>query len=676
MEGQILGNRYELIEKIGGGGMALVYKAKCSLLNRFVAVKILRQEFTNDQEFVKRFRIEAQSAASLSYPNIVSIYDVGQEGNIHYIVMEYIEGVTLKDYIAEKGALDWKEAVNIELQICSAIEHAHKKRIVHRDIKPHNILITKDGIVKVTDFGIARAVSSSTITMVGSTIGSVHYFSPEQARGGFTDEKSDLYSLGIALYEMVTGKVPFDGETPVAIALKHLQEMPEEPINIKGDLPKGVNSIIMKAIQKEQSNRYSTATELLNDLRMVLNDPSSVPSTKIDIDNSPTRRIQIVQPDKPIETVVKEPQVKEVPAKETQEEEIDDMKNKKKDRVTWILAIATSLLIIGIFVFIAFKFIGPSIMPPAKSDFVLENYEGKNIDDVKQALEGEGITVVVERKNDKSVEKDIIITQKPKEGTKIKPDPYNPVTFSVSNGPEMVKIPDLSKKTSREAQKILEDYNLIARVEDEFSDVITSGLVVRTEPGIDEEVSPGSSVTIYLSKGPEIIQTVVPNLIGLTRVQAQKALSDNKLTLGKVLPEDSANHVDKIVNQDPPPNTTVTERSAVNITLETVNTNTQIPNQGATPNGNHTPTPLKASEVSVSIPLENADSFGETVRVLIEMTPSDTKKSTVIMDGTVNKQDFPLAVKVPVPENGSTNIKVYVDNKPNSDMNVDYPGGR
>jgi serine/threonine-protein kinase len=674
VEGQILGNRYELIEKIGGGGMALVYKAKCSLLNRFVAVKILRQEFTNDREFVQRFRIEAQSAASLSYPNIVSIYDVGQDGNIHYIVMEYIEGVTLKDYIAEKGALDWKEAVNIEVQICSAIEHAHKKRIVHRDIKPHNILITKDGIVKVTDFGIARAVSSSTITMVGSTIGSVHYFSPEQARGGFTDEKSDLYSLGIALYEMVTGKVPFDGETPVAVALKHLQEMPEEPINIKSDLPKGINSIIMKAIQKEQSNRYSTATELLDDLRMVLKDPSSEPSTKLDIDSSPTRRIQIVQPDKPVEAPFKDAPVKETPLKETQEEAVDDMKNKKKDRITWILAIGTSMLIIGIFVFIAFKFIGPSIMPQNKTDFVLENYVGKQIDEVKQQLESQGITVVVERKNDKDAAKDTIILQKPKEGTKIKPDPYNPVTFSVSNGPEMVKIPDLSKKSSREAQKMLEDINLTARVEDEYNDVIANGLVVRTEPGIGEEVLPGSTITIYLSKGAEIIQTVVPNLIGLTRVEAQKSLAQNKLALGKVLPEDSANHIDRIIKQDPAPNTSVTEMSAVNITLETAKTTTESPDQNATPNGSQTPAPVNTKEIPVKIPLSNADTFGETVRVLIEMTPSDTGKSTVIMDGTANKQDFPLSVTVPVPENGSTNIKVYVDNKPNSDMNVDYSG--
>lgn len=250
--------------------MALVYKAKCKLLNRFVAIKLLRPEFTADEEFVKRFRVEAQAAASLSHPNIVSIYDVGKEDDMHYIVMEYVNGITLKDYIVQNGALDWKEAVNVVIQICSAIEHAHKNHIVHRDIKPHNILLTKDGIAKVTDFGIARAVTSSTITVAGSTIGSVHYFSPEQARGGFSDEKSDLYSLGIVLYELVTGRLPFNGESPVAIALKHIQDMPEEPSNIKKDLPKGVNDLIMTAIEKDQKNRYQSASEMLDHLYKVL----------------------------------------------------------------------------------------------------------------------------------------------------------------------------------------------------------------------------------------------------------------------------------------------------------------------------------------------------------------------------------------------------------------------
>ena len=273
LEGRVIGNRYEIINRIGNGGMATVYKAKDLTLNRFVAVKVLREEFTTDVEFIKRFNIEAQSAASLAHPNIVSIFDVGQEDNIYYIVMELIQGKTLKQIIAESGILPWKWSVNIAIQIASALEAAHKNNIVHRDIKPHNIIITEDGVAKVTDFGIAKAVSNSTITAFGTTIGSVHYFSPEHARGGYTDAKSDLYSLGIVMYEMLTGRVPFDADTPVSIALKHMQEKPVEPIKLNPSIPLAVNQIIMKAMRKDPNERYQSATEMLRDLNAALKNP-------------------------------------------------------------------------------------------------------------------------------------------------------------------------------------------------------------------------------------------------------------------------------------------------------------------------------------------------------------------------------------------------------------------
>ena len=247
--GKIIGNRYEILEEVGLGGMATVYKAKDHVLNRLVAVKVLKDEFTTDTEFIKRFNTEAQAAASLSHPNIVSIYDVGHEdeNNLYYIVMELVQGKTLKEIINSEGILSWKWAVNIAMQIASALELAHKNGIVHRDIKPHNIIITEDGIAKVTDFGIAKAVSNSTITAFGTTIGSVHYFSPEQAKGGFTDAKSDLYSLGVVMYEMLTGKVPFDADTPVSVALKHMQEDPKEPIDLNPEIPSAVNQIVIKS---------------------------------------------------------------------------------------------------------------------------------------------------------------------------------------------------------------------------------------------------------------------------------------------------------------------------------------------------------------------------------------------------------------------------------------------
>ena len=275
LEGKLLGNRYEIIEKVGNGGMATVYKATDKVLKRYVAVKILRDEFTTDEEFIKRFEVEAQSVARLTHPNIVSIYDVGVDGNLYYIVMELIQGKTLKEIILEeKRTITLKWSVNVAIQIASALEMAHKNNIIHRDIKPHNIIITEDGVAKVTDFGIAKAVSNSTITAFGTTIGSVHYFSPEHARGGFTDAKSDLYSLGVVMYEMVTGRVPFDADTPVSVALKHMQEQPEEPIEVNPNVPIAINKIIMRALQKDTTLRYQTATEMLTDLRKALKNPN------------------------------------------------------------------------------------------------------------------------------------------------------------------------------------------------------------------------------------------------------------------------------------------------------------------------------------------------------------------------------------------------------------------
>ena len=306
LDGSLLADRYEIITKVGNGGMATVYKAKDTLLNRFVAVKILRDEFTTDQEFIKRFEAEAQAAASITHPNIVSVYDVGNQDNLYYIVMELIQGKTLKEIILEEGGpLPWKWSVNIAIQIASALEVAHKNNVIHRDIKPHNIIITEDGVAKVTDFGIAKAVSNSTITAFGTTIGSVHYFSPEHARGGFTDAKSDLYSLGVVMYEMLTGKLPFDADTPVSVALKHMQEEPVEPADINDKIPEAVNDIIMKALRKDTSLRYQSATAMLRDLNMALKDPDGdfVDNTDDDsIDDFATQRISTIYDEEDLNT--------------------------------------------------------------------------------------------------------------------------------------------------------------------------------------------------------------------------------------------------------------------------------------------------------------------------------------------------------------------------------------
>jgi len=270
MEGRKLGGRYEILYRVGGGGMAVVYKAKDLLLNRYVAIKVMNESLSNDTEFIRRFSREAQAAASLSHPNVVNVYDVGREGHIHYIVMEYVEGPTLKEYIQENGPLPPEDAVHIASQICDALAHAHDNQIIHRDIKPHNILLGKNGRVKVTDFGIARAATSSTITQTGSVMGSVHYFSPEQARGGVIGEKSDLYSLGIVMYEMVTGELPFDGDSAIGIALKHLQEPVVAPRELRPDLPDNVNQVILKAMEKDPERRFASARAMMQELQHIL----------------------------------------------------------------------------------------------------------------------------------------------------------------------------------------------------------------------------------------------------------------------------------------------------------------------------------------------------------------------------------------------------------------------
>lgn len=640
MQGQILGNRYELIEKIGGGGMAIVYKAKCNLLNRFVAVKILRPEYTNDEEFVKRFLIEAQSVASLSHPNIVSIYDVGHEENVHYIVMEFVNGVTLKDYISQKGTLPWREAVNIAIQICSAIEHAHRHHIVHRDIKPHNIMLTRDGIAKVTDFGIARAVSSSTITMVGSTIGSVHYFSPEQARGGYIGEKSDIYSMGIALYEMVTGRIPFDGETPVAVALKHIQEEAVAPREVSPDIPKALNDIIMKAVKKEQDQRYQTATDMLQDLYRVVKEPEGNFVREEVVDHAQTRKVRIIQDEN----------LKEKDEQKMQGKETGGKKNKADKKTIW-LAIGTCAVIILAFMVLTFVLANPG---QDKKSFLVKDYVGKDIQSVEKELTDHDIDVKPIRKNDEKYDKDTVISQSVEAGKTLKPGGF--IELQVSDGPKMVKVPGVIKKEWRTALSQLEANDLVGKIEDEFHDSVAEGLVIRTEPPEGTEVKAKSDVIVYKSKGPEIKETKVPGLIGLTRQQAMKALDDAKLTVGTITPSDNSIATGKIIAQSPPANTTVKEDSAVNITFE-------APTPSPTPNPSATP-PVSGQRVMMpeKITLNNPQKYGDKIKVRIEATPADTNKVELLVDGTVDKTDFPLTVNIPVSEKGRTKCQIYLDN--------------
>lgn len=551
LEGRLLGNRYEIIQKIGNGGMATVYKAKCHVLNRYVAVKILRDEFTTDEEFIKRFEIEAQSAASITHPNIVSVYDVGTEGNLYYIVMELIQGKTLKEIILEeRGALPWKWSLNIAIQIASALEIAHKTNIVHRDIKPHNIIITEDGVAKVTDFGIAKAVSNSTITAFGTTIGSVHYFSPEHARGGYTDSKSDLYSLGVVMYEMLTGKVPFDADTPVSVALKHMQEEPIEPIKLNSSIPQAVNDIILKALKKEPAQRYETATEMLQDLRRALKEPGGDFVDNKYNDFGATQRIDTLGNDKE--------------RKETRGKKTKKKMSKKVKILLWV---------IGLILLFALSLGGTmlyfNITEP--KDVQIPNLVGKTGEEAETILAEYGIKLEYsDEEYNKEVEIGKIIWQDPqyKENFNVKEE--STIVVAVSKGAELTTVPKVVGMTKDEAIQELKNYNLGYELAEDKSEEIKEGYIIRQEIAPETTVNAGNKIKIYVSIGTGRIQVVVPSVVGKTLEDAQKALTDLKLKVEIEYGEDTTKPNGQVLKQNVTSGSVLDEESTVVITVNKI----------------------------------------------------------------------------------------------------------
>lgn len=555
--GRVIGNRYEIIEKIGEGGMATVYKAKCNILKRYVAVKVLRDEFTTDEEFIKRFNTEAQAAASLTHPNIVSIYDVGHEENIYYIVMELVQGKTLKEIINEDGALPWKWALNVSIQVASALEMAHKNNIVHRDIKPHNIIITEDGIAKVTDFGIAKAVSNSTITAFGTTIGSVHYFSPEHARGGYTDAKSDLYSLGVVMYEMLTGRVPFDADTPVSIALKHMQEKPIEPIKLNPTIPYAVNKIIMKAMEKDPNERYQSATEMLKDLSMALKNPEGDFVEQKDFTNQYTQRIP---------TLGEQEYIKNDKIEDDEEQEEPKNKMSKKKKIIITIAIILGIILIPIIGFFGTKALMDAGVP---KDVDLPNLVGKTLEEANKEIEGTDITLEQTEEFNADVEAGKIISQDPPyvDGYTVKEN--STIKIVISKGTEKAVVENVKGKTYEEAVQILEKANLKVERVDQTSQTVEAGIVIDQEPNGDEEVNAGDTVKLYVSSGTGIKQVEVENVVGKTEEEATSILTKAGLKVNVGYKEDSSKATDTVLSQDPVAGEKIDEGSTVTIVVNT-----------------------------------------------------------------------------------------------------------
>ena len=557
LKGRLLGNRYEIIEKIGSGGMATVYKAKCHVLNRYVAIKILRDEFTTDEEFIKRFEVEAQSAASITHPNIVSVYDVGVDGNLYYIVMELIKGKTLKEIIVEeKGPLPWKWSVNIAGQIASALETAHKNHIIHRDIKPHNIIITEDGVAKVTDFGIAKAVSNSTITAFGTTIGSVHYFSPEHARGGYTDEKSDLYSLGVVMYEMLTGKVPFDADTPVSVALKHMQEEPVPPIEVNPNIPSAVNDIIMKALRKDTNLRYQNATAMLLDLKRALKEPNGDFVDNNDYQNDfPTQRISTIGLED-----------------ENRNQNSKNKNGKKQNKFVQFIkkhkVLSSIIGLILLFVITIGLTIGISNATRPK-DVEIPNLVGKTVDEAKDILKQNKLNYVEESQEyNTEVPAGQIISQNPPyvEGRRIKEN--TDIKVVVSKGTETTTVPKLKGLTKEEAEDEADKAKIKLDFQEETSKTVEAGVIIKQDKAEGETVNAGDTIKVFISVGTGIKQVKVVSVEGQDEETAKQTLQGLGLVVEKVnYSKDKSKTNGVVIEQSVAAGTTVDEGSKITLTV-------------------------------------------------------------------------------------------------------------
>ena len=550
-EGVMIGDRYEIVAQIGTGGMADVYKAIDGKLNRYVAIKVLKSEFREDATFGNKFQSEAQAAAALSHPNVVNVYDVGEEAGVQYIVMELVEGITLKEYIQKKGRLTPKEVISIAVQVCSGIEMAHNHSIVHRDIKPQNIMISKEGKVKVTDFGIAKATSSNTIST--NAMGSVHYTSPEQARGGFSDAKSDIYSLGISMYEMITGQLPFDGESTVAVALKHLQEEITAPSELVADIPYSLERIILKCTQKSPDRRYADVGALMRDLRRSLAEPDGdfvVIAPFVSVADTVVLSQDELDQIQGAATKYKDPYDDDDEYEYDEYEEERTRRQKRKDidpkmaKVMRILTIIVTVLFIFMLIFIVGTAVdlfkgGPGEGPIVDSEdlYYVPDLLGETEDEAKELCEAQGLVLSVVDRVKSEYEEGIVCKQTTQANTKLLAGAKVEVVVSDGLKGEEIEIPQLRNKSEKAAKDALlalgfaeENIEIIEREDDD----VDAGRVIATLPGDGSKVTADAEIQIIVSKGAG--QIMVPRLLGNTAEDAKKALEEAGLT-GKVTEE-------------------------------------------------------------------------------------------------------------------------------------------
>lgn len=565
--GRKLDGRYEITELIGVGGMADVYKATDIMENRTVAVKILKAEYSENEEFLRRFRNESKAIAVLSHPNIVKIYDVGFTDEIQFIVMEYIDGITLKELLEQQGVLRWKDALKFVVQILKALQHAHDKGIVHRDIKPQNIMLFPDGTIKVMDFGIARFSRIDGKTLSDKTIGSVHYISPEQAKGEMTDERSDIYSVGVMLYEMLTGRKPFDGENPVAIAVKHMQETPVPPREIMPSIPESLEEIVLHAMERSPARRYQSAAEMINDISSFKVNPSIVfgyrHADPVD-DAASTRFFKPVVDDYDDEDEEEYDEDEDYEDDEDDDDDEDEDEKKRSYIIPILLAVTVAVVIIAAVV-IAYTVIKNFNPEETHSDNVMvQNFVGQNYQRIRQEYSDKLIFNVKEEWSTVYPE-GVIIEQSVTNKTVRQGFTLDVV---VSKGPRMIEVPDLVKKTQAVAESELKSAGFVPKIKPKFSDDIPSGMVTDTDPAAGTMHAAGGEVTIYISRGPIETDVRVPDLIDMTQEKALKALKENKLA-SNVVEVNQEENKGKVIEQSHPEGTYVPKNTEITIYVST-----------------------------------------------------------------------------------------------------------
>ncbi len=720
----ILNNRYKLLERIGLGGMAVVYKAVDLTANETVAIKILRDEYCSDEEFIKRFNNEAKAAASLSHPNIVKIYDVGSEGDVPYIVMEYVEGVTLEDYIAALQTLRWKDALKVAAQILAAVDHAHRHNIIHRDIKPMNIMVADNGVIKLTDFGIARAVSTATKSANNDSAGSVHYLSPEQARGGFVDERSDIYSIGITLYEMVTGVVPYDGDSHVSIALKHIDGKIVPPREVDPEIPFGVNDLIVIATKKDPAARFQSARDMLVRLEKVMENPYVS-----FINNMEEAGAGYSEAEAP---VPQSPEKAAAPVRETEDESPDFYVNKAEivrsvtlQAVAYVLAVVFG--IVGIlFVANIVGRVNDNMDRFVRVEYSLDDYEGLPVAQVISVLEDKGVRVVQEPVSESIYPKGYIISQSIEAGKNISSG--ETITFQVSASEGAFVLPDYTNRDYREVKQALLEMGVVPVEQPISSNQFAYQEVVRTVPSKGRVVEPGQQVTIYYSDGNLYSLVEVPDLVGLTLEQAANLLMSDtyKLNVGIVSPMPGEDITSLLSGRSPQPATPALPSATPEITpapetaepMDTPETDPEpdtpaegtprpsdqpeesptdapTPTEPAAPSASenddrvyasdrvvyqypkkgtmvyqnqqidlyfYDPDQLRSSEErTMELPLDVDTGNTFLLRIEAELPEGDTR---ILFSSTVRRSDFPITYTVPLPlHDGYTAVHIAINNK-------------